>query len=425
MRFYTIIPIISVLLLGGCQTTVNQVASKPAITIHDNSKLKPIAITKVVAKIRRGSEIGATQIGIFCIDQSKLKWKTGGKVDFSTEELVDVFRDELEMNGWPVVGSTDDLFSGYDVSGAELLIAAKITSMEATFCYPMAGFGNYSDAKGTMNMSVKWQIYNPARKEIIGEVSTVGSSVQDDTSTEVEYELFSNSFAVAVNNLLASNKFLKMAKRSNPVANLSPNGEKITVVNKRSNFTSTQEAIKNVANSTVTIRTATGHGSGFVIGKGELVMTNAHVVKNAQIVTLITNSGIETSGTVIKIDKGRDVALIKLNNIKLPTAFIDLNSPQIADTVYAIGSPLDEKLSGSVTSGIISSSRTFEGYSWLQSDVAINPGNSGGPLINEKGSVIGITTAGYQTSGSQVGLNLIIPIPDAMKYLGLEVQPIP
>lgn len=96
--------------------------------------------------------------------------------------------------------------------------------------------------------------------------------------------------------------------------------------------------------------------------------------------------------------------------------------PKIAETVYAVGSPLAEDLSGSVTSGIISAKRNFEGYKWIQADVAISPGNSGGPLVNQNGSVIGISTAGYQPAGSQVGLNLFVPIGDAMDHLGIKVE---
>ena len=64
----------------------------------------------------------------------------------------------------------------------------------------------------------------------------------------------------------------------------------------------------------------------------------------------------------------------------------------------------------------------MDGYNWIQSDVSISPGNSGGPLLNGNGSVIGISTAGYQAAGSQVGLNLFIPIGDALNYTKLTVN---
>ena len=127
-------------------------------------------------------------------------------------------------------------------------------------------------------------------------------------------------------------------------------------------------------------------------------------------------------GKVELADKGRDVALITVKGVRLPALHIQTDSPKTGETVYAVGSPLMEILAGSVTSGIVSASRTFEGYKWIQADVAVSPGNSGGPLINANGSVIGISTAGYAPTGSQVGLNLFVPITDAISYLGLQLE---
>ena len=75
-----------------------------------------------------------------------------------------------------------------------------------------------------------------------------------------------------------------------------------------------------------------------------------------------------------------------------------------------------------VTEGIVSGTRLLDGYEWIQSDVAINPGNSGGPLMDRNGEVIGISTMGMQSGGSQVGLNLFVPIGDALKWLELTVK---
>ena len=100
---------------------MTQVQVKEAITVQDRSKVKPLAITKVAAKMRRGTVLGKMSVGALCIPRSDIKWRSGNKVHLSNEELADVFREELEANGWPVMGSTEDLFSGYDVSGAEIL----------------------------------------------------------------------------------------------------------------------------------------------------------------------------------------------------------------------------------------------------------------------------------------------------------------
>ena len=421
--FAILLLVICTLALSACVSVpIEQVEVKTPIKIADKARIKPVAITKVVAKIRRGTEIGTVQVGLFCIGQSKVHWKTGGKVNLSSEELVDIFREELEQNGWPVVGSTEDLFTGYDVSEAELLIAAKISSVETNLCYQNAGFGDWENAKGSMKIGVNWQIYNPARREIIGEVSTEGSAIFDTGVADTGFQLLNDSFALAINNLLASRDFIEMSKRNKELASAPQFNSKKLVSNEHIRYQSLQQALDSSTKSTVTIRTASGHGSGIVIGNGGLILTNAHVVGNASLVTLITSGQVEVQGKVELSDKGRDVALITVKGVRLPALHIQTDSPKTGETVYAVGSPLMENLAGSVTSGIVSASRTFEGYKWIQADVAVSPGNSGGPLINANGSVIGISTAGYAPTGSQVGLNLFVPITDAISYLGLQLE---
>jgi S1-C subfamily serine protease len=412
-----------ILFLSACGgATVKQVTVKAPIAVTDQSTVKPVAITKIVAKMRRGQDIGAYEIGAFCIENSRLRWKSGGKVNLSSEELVDVFREELEANGWPVVGSTDDLFSGYDVSGAEILIAGKLTELEASICYPLIGWGNY-DSKGSMRLAVEWQIYNPARKEIIGTLKTSGSALLKSTVPEADYDLMNTSFSVAVNNLLASSKFKAMVERGDALS-AEPNIDTTVFVikNPKSIAKSFTEALDKAKLSTVVVRTAVGHGSGFAVGDGQHILTNAHVVGDAKNVTVITASKISIPAKLIKIDKGRDIALLSIEGLSLPAMRISQRPLDTVEKVYAVGAPLAEELSGSVTSGIFSASRSFDSYEWLQSDVAINPGNSGGPLLNSRGEVVGISTAGFRPAGAESGLNLFIPIGDGLRFIGAELR---
>ena len=409
------------MILTACGMQVAQVEVKAPIAITDPVKVKPVAITKVVAKIRRGEEVGEYQLGALCVPNSKISWKSGSKVNLSSEELVDVFREELELNGWPVVGSTEDLFSGYDVSGAELLIAAKITELETAICFPYSGFGNFK-SNGSMRLKVEWQIYNPARKTIIGTVKTSGSALIKDVVDDAGYELMAQSFSVAVNNLLANDDFRDFAERASLSAEPIIKDTVYKISNPNISYGSIKEALENARLSTVIVRTASGHGSGFAVGMGDLILTNAHVVGEAQNVTIITSSKISLQGKVEALDKGRDIALIKIDGINLPPLRIYEGGLGVAENLYAIGAPLDEALSNTVTQGIFSSEREYDGYYWIQSDVSINPGNSGGPLLNSSGYVVGISTAGFQPAGSQIGLNLFIPIGDGLKYIGVTLD---
>ncbi|MDA0834020.1 MAG: Do family serine endopeptidase [Planctomycetota bacterium] len=157
-----------------------------------------------------------------------------------------------------------------------------------------------------------------------------------------------------------------------------------------------------------------GMGSGFVIDSSGIIMTNTHVVQNAEVVTVRLHDGREYVAHDIKTDPKSDVAIIHIDapgDLKaLPLG--DSNDVQIADWVLAIGSPFGLDLS--VTAGIISAKGRGPGINeqedYLQTDAAINPGNSGGPLINIHGEVIGVNTAISTRSGGYDGVGFAIPV---------------
>jgi len=160
-----------------------------------------------------------------------------------------------------------------------------------------------------------------------------------------------------------------------------------------------------------------GQGSGFIVSPDGVILTNAHVVANANEVTVRLTDRREFKAKVIGLDKPSDVAVLKIDAKNLPTVRIgDPKTSRVGDWVVAIGSPFG--FENSVTAGIISAkSRSLpaDGYvPFLQTDVAINPGNSGGPLFNLNGEVIGINSQIYSQSGGYQGLSFAIPIDVAM-----------
>lgn len=161
-----------------------------------------------------------------------------------------------------------------------------------------------------------------------------------------------------------------------------------------------------------------GLGSGFIVSKDGVILTNAHVVANANNVIVKLLDKREFKARVIGMDKVSDVAVLKIDAKDLPTIRTgDPQNSRVGEWVIAIGSPFG--FENTVTAGIISAkSRTLpdEGYvPFLQTDVAVNPGNSGGPLFNTSGEVIGINSQIFSRSGGYQGLSFAIPIDVAMK----------
>ncbi|MGF6481457.1 DegQ family serine endoprotease [Paraburkholderia sp. JPY419] len=159
-------------------------------------------------------------------------------------------------------------------------------------------------------------------------------------------------------------------------------------------------------------------GSGFIISNDGYILTNAHVVDGANVVTVKLTDKREFRAKVVGADQQSDVAVLKINASDLPTVKIgDPRQSKVGQWVVAIGSPYG--FDNTVTSGIISAkSRTLpnENYTpFIQTDVPVNPGNSGGPLFNLQGEVIGINSMIYSQTGGFQGLSFAIPISEAIK----------
>jgi len=170
-----------------------------------------------------------------------------------------------------------------------------------------------------------------------------------------------------------------------------------------------------------------GAGSGFIVSKDGLILTNNHVVGTADEINVTMFDGKVYEASLIGVDPSTDVALIKIDTgANLPYLKMDLESEiKVGQWVLAFGNPL--QLRFTVTSGIVSavgrnlgllrSSSTWAIEDFIQTDAAINPGNSGGPLVNLRGKVIGINSALVSDTGSFSGYSFAIPIKLAKRVM--------
>ncbi|MFZ5515619.1 MAG: DegQ family serine endoprotease [Candidatus Zhuqueibacterota bacterium] len=187
-----------------------------------------------------------------------------------------------------------------------------------------------------------------------------------------------------------------------------------------------------------------GLGSGVIVSKDGYVLTNNHVVKEADEIRVMTMDKKEFQAELVGRDEKTDVAVIKIKGNDFPFARLgDSDNIQVGQIVLAIGNPFSELLQHTVTEGIISARgrsniglSTYEDF--IQTTAAINPGNSGGALVDLKGNLIGINTAILSRSGGFNGIGLAIPINMARRvmemiidrgyvlrgYLGVTPQPI-
>ena len=161
-----------------------------------------------------------------------------------------------------------------------------------------------------------------------------------------------------------------------------------------------------------------GMGSGFIISSDGLILTNAHVVREAKDVSVKLSDRREYTAKVLGLDTTTDIAVLKIDAKDLPTVRLgDARQLEVGDPVLAIGAPYG--LEQTATQGIVSAKgRSLPGDAvvpFIQTDAAVNPGNSGGPLFDGTGNVVGINAQIYSRSGGFQGLSFAIPINLALK----------
>ena len=183
-------------------------------------------------------------------------------------------------------------------------------------------------------------------------------------------------------------------------------------------------------------------GTGFIVSADGYIITNNHVVENASKVHVTLHNGNKVIATIIGTDAKTDLAVIKIDETKLPfLTFGNSDKLEVGDWTIAVGNPFG--LQASVTVGVVSAKgrsqlniTDFDDF--IQTDAAINPGNSGGPLLNVDGEVIGINTAIVSGSGGYMGIGFAIPSNMATKvmdqlikdgsvtrgFLGVTLQPV-
>lgn len=178
-----------------------------------------------------------------------------------------------------------------------------------------------------------------------------------------------------------------------------------------------------------------GLGSGVIIDPEGYILTNEHVIDDADKITVTLSDGREFQGEVKGSDPRSDLAVIKINARNLPIARLgDSDSVRIGQWVVAIGNPFGfalESKEPTVTVGVISAlhrslgrtvSREKDYNDLIQTDAAINPGNSGGPLVNLKGEIVGVNVAIFSTSGGYQGVGFAIPINNAKRILSKLIE---
>jgi serine protease Do len=382
-----------------------------------------LKLTTVVLALSPGTPYLKVTMAPFCIGAPATRVSGGDRQTQAVAPYATAFRLELERAGYKSVTAEDNLFGQEDGSASDYQVGAVITDMRVEACMaPTSTFlSTAGDARGKNSMTIDWQVYSPLKKQVVARITTSGTAVVDKSIAGGYQRLVTDAFASNARSLIANAEFQTAMNAARPASNdlLLP-GKQDTIALSGS-LNAAKLPVSEAVGSVVTLRTGSASGSGVLVSDDGYLITNAHVVGDEKEIRARWSDGIETVAQVIRVAKDRDIALVKTNPRDRSPLPIKRGVVTPGQRVFAIGSPRGQEFQGTVSSGVVSASRLIDGMRYIQSDVSVSPGSSGGALLDESGSLIGITVAGVD-NGGRAGLNLFIPVGDAMDFLSLETH---
>ena len=357
-----------------------------------------------------GDVVGEVKQGVFCSDGRELQYtkKIDEWLQFSVGKA---FKAEAVRYGFSTPDDAISVFDNKPDNGADYRVGATLMALDYRTC-------GDREQNGSAYSKVKWEVFSVRRQQVVH--SNVIESSYASSKDVPEKEFDSAVMTSLVDNLLADPAFVAVVKsggvpqstpaQAQPTLHLNPGQLVAGGVDKNS---------PKILAAVATVESGIGSGSAFYIPQEGYLLTNKHVVGDDEFVRVKLATGRSLVGEVVRVDKARDVALLHTDPLTSEALGLRSDAGTIGEAVYAVGSPFGQSLSGTITRGVLSARRVFEGVPFLQSDVAVNPGNSGGPLIDSNGHVIGIAVIGTAAQG----INMFIPIDDVLDKLSLSLQP--
>jgi S1-C subfamily serine protease len=395
---------------------VRTAEARPPISVAGRPGLKVVALRKLVMPKAAAQKVGDLAGGAYCSRQQNLVWDQKMFATLTEAVKQSVFL-QLGKAGYPQPRRSDSVFESPQAVKADFDLGASLKGLRISVCEQDDG-----ERMGGVWLRLRWELYSPQQQKVLLDVTTEGSHQSDAPEKISLNAMIGRAGLVAAGNLLADPRFVDIVsgaaqpgqKDAAPSSTIRLKGGRPPAGGLAKNATLIRSAV-------VTLDSGRSTGSGFFIGREGYLLTNQHVVRDAKFLKVKLATGRELVGEVLQSDARRDVALVKAESIGAEPLAIRTGEPNIGEDVYAIGSPLGEKFSGTLTRGVLSGHRTLDALRFLQSDVAVLPGNSGGPLLDADGRVVGIAVRALDAG--RANLNLFIPIHEALEVLGVELDP--
>jgi serine protease Do len=421
----TRIAAIAVALLCGCATykkplpvlkdTIRPNAKPVVFKLSDRAK--QARLDTIVFNLPMGYRYGEAASGGSCRNKQPMV-NTKPSFELEMTRYADVFGSVMRKHGYPVEKDVE-LFKDTSERVADLRVGARITEATLNECFP--NYENDLKAVGSAYLKIEWSVYSPLEKKIVLTITTEGTTYGEIESGIGEPGIIRPALADAVERLAQSASYRDLIDQPKAVAE-APRVARIKIKRAIEFSGDVKANLAAIKKAVVTVTANKGFGSGFVVSTDGAILTAEHVVAGSKFVKVNTPAGKECYGEVAAENRQRDLALIHVDCSGLTALPLARGKAEEGSEVFAVGTPLSEKLQFSITRGVVSGIRHIDDLDYIQSDVTVLPGNSGGPLLDAKGNAVGMSDLGASIRKVPVGLNFFIPLADIEKYLPIDFE---
>jgi hypothetical protein len=409
-------------LLGGSAAQARvELPTAPAWSIVQPISLvgtgsEPMSYNGAIFRIQMGTQLGA----VYRIGQKKavseLRWDKQAGI---SREFNVAVNDRLREFGYSVIDISDQIFENTNAAKARYKLGAIVTKLETNYYFKRDGYRASDQSYGIASLDMELQIQDTDTQKIVFRGQYQGYGIEQAKSPQPLYVAFLN----AVDHALADPGFVAPVRTG--AAQDSPGKDVLPLVAiTRCDHESDAHLpgkIGTLTNAVVGLRAGNISGSGVVISPDGYILTAAHVVAGRESVVVKLVGGLELDASVLRVDSGRDIALLKLPGRGYKCASVAFDLAPVGTDLFAVGTPLNPELANSITRGIVSGYRTIDNVRLLQTDASINPGNSGGPLFDSAGRVQAIVS--FKAVGNDIeGIAFGVPIEVAARRLVITLN---
>jgi S1-C subfamily serine protease len=362
----------------------------------------------VLAKAPPGISVKANELETLTMGDLVVRIDNAGLLGSIDEVFRVAFIEQLRRTGYPALGAEDLVFKRDDSEKARFVIGGTLDELD---CEPDGSLTN-------CRVGVMWKLLDRKKNAITYEVRT--RYVERNIPSTDDKSWVKRFLLSVFDTLLVRPKFVQALKKvessvdtekaSFPAAHF-----KACDIEPKTMPEGAEQAIS----GTVLIEGEHGFGSGIILSVDGYALTAAHVVADESKLTAKLRDGSTRSVRVLRVATKRDVALVKLDGEPIQCLTVAPGQAQVGAEVYAIGSPESKDLSFSISRGIVSGMRDWNGDPLIQTDASVNSGHSGGPLIDGNGRIIAITLSKIAGIGIE-GVAFGAPIENALEVLGVS-----